>query len=123
MNVLSFVLLVILVVVVYKVVDVTLMRYERLKAMQRLEGEQLVTYLGKSEPKVARDYLDMTIWWLLRAASVVIGIGIPFATSPWFYQLHEKRSVGEMSMVGCMFLLGAIMLIIELIFERKVRNK
>lgn len=112
-------------ITLYKIIDLSLRRYERFKAMQKLEGEQLVEYLGKSEPDPQGDPLRQSLWWLLRAGSVALGIGIPFICSPFFAEIECKANmgqVGQMSMVGAMILLSAVFLIIELLIERKVRK-
>lgn len=107
----------------YKVIDLSLRRYERFKAMQKLEGGSLIEYLGKSEPKPQGDSLRQSLWWLLRGGSVALGIGIAFSLSPLFVQLEEIRdSVGETTLVGASIVLSALFLIIELLIERKVRK-
>lgn len=107
----------------YKVIDLSLRRYERFKAMQKLEGESLIEYLGKSEPNPQGDSLRQSLWWLFRGGSVALGIGIAFSLSPLFVQLEEIRdSVGETTLVGASIVLSALFLIIELLIERKVRK-
>lgn len=107
----------------YKVIDLSLRRYERFKAMQKLEGESLIEYLGKSESKPQGDSLRQSLWWLLRGGSVALGIGIAFSLSPLFVQLEEIRdSVGETTLVGASIVLSALFLIIELLIEQKVRK-
>lgn len=109
-------------VAIYKILELSLNRYERLKAMQKLEGQDLVEYLGKAAPQV--DSLKQTMWWLMRIGSILIGVGIGFLQSYWMANLPESciGNTPEIMLVGAMMLCGALFLIIELFIERKLRK-
>lgn len=110
-------------VTIYKIVEVSLTRFERLKAMQRLEGQDLIAYLGKAAPQT--DSLKQTMWWLMRIGSIVLGIGISFLLIPWIEHLlptSEYANTGEMFLVGMMMLCGTLLLIIELLIEHRIRR-
>ncbi len=112
-------------ITLYKIIDISLRRFERFKAIQKLEGDLLVEYLSKNEPRPQQDLLKASLWWLLRAGSVALGIGIPFLCAPIFAQIEyvpHVGAVGQMSMVGTMILLSTTFLIIELLIERKLRK-
>ena len=112
----------IIAVAIYKILELSLNRYERLKALQKLEGQDLVGYLGKAAPQ--EDYLKQTMWWLMRIGSILIGVGIGFLQSYWIGQLPEGPfgDTPEIMLVGGMILGGALFLIIELLVERKLRK-
>ena len=95
---------------------------ERLQAMQKLEGQELVEYLGKAAPQ--EDYLKQTMWWLMRIGSILIGVGIGFLQVIWVRQFPEDGfgNTPEIMLVGGMMLCGALFLIIELFIERKLRK-
>lgn len=109
-------------VAIYKIVELSLNRFERLKALQKLEGQALVEYLGKAAPQ--EDYLKQTMWWLMRIGSILIGVGISFLQSFWIGQLPEDGygNTPQLVLVGAMMLGGALFLIIELFIERKLRK-
>ena len=109
-------------VAIYKIVELSLTRYERLKALQKLEGQDLVEYLGKAAPQV--DSLKQTMWWLMRICSIVLGVGVGFLQSFWLANLPEGPfgDTPEIMLVGGMMLGGALFLIIELFIERKLRK-
>ena len=109
-------------VAIYKIVELSLTRFERLKALQKLEGQDLVEYLGKAAPQ--EDYLKQTMWWLMRIGSILIGVGIGFLQVFWIGQLPEGpySDTPEIMLVGGMMLGGALFLIIELFIERKLRK-
>lgn len=112
-------------ITLYKIIDLSLCRYERFKAMQKLDGELLVEYLGKSEPRSKLDLLKKSLWWLMRAGSVALGIGVSLLSTPFFAEMEYRKGVGhvgQMSMFGTMILLAAVFLIIELMIERKIRK-
>lgn len=115
---------VLLCITIYKVIDLALNRHERYKALQKLEGEQLIEYLGKTEPRSSQDLLKASLWWLMRIASVLIGVGIAFLQTIWIAQLPKSRisNTPEMVAFGVMMLCGALFLMIELLIERKVRK-
>ena len=120
MEVTLFVL--VIVIAIYKLVELSLHRFERLKAMQKLEGQALVEYLGKAAPQ--EDYLKQTMWWLMRIGSILIGVGIGFLQVIWVRQLSEDGygNTPQLVLVGAMMLCGALFLIIELLLERKLRK-
>ncbi len=120
MEVTLFVL--VIVIAIYKLVELSLTRFERLKALQKLEGQDLVEYLGKAAPQ--EDYLKQTMWWLMRIGSILIGVGIGFLQVFWIGQLPEGpySDTPEIMLVGGMMLGGALFLIIELFIERKLRK-
>ena len=120
MEVTLFVL--VIVIAIYKIVELSLTRFERLKAMQKLEGQDLVEYLGKAAPQ--EDYLKQTMWWLMRIGSIVLGVGVGFLQSFWVANLPEGPfgDTPELMLVGGMMLGGALFLIIELFIERKLRK-
>ena len=109
-------------IAIYKIVELSLNRFERLKAMQRLEGQDLVEYLGKAAPQ--EDYLKQTMWWLMRIASVLLGVGIGSMQTIWIREFPEDRFCDTPAMIlcGAMMLGGALFLIIELLLERKLRK-
>ena len=112
----------IIAVAIYKILELSLNRYERLKALQKLEGQDLVEYLGKAAPQV--DSLKQTMWWLMRIGSIVLGVGVGFLQSFWVANLPEGPfgDTPEIMLVGGMMLGGALFLIIELFIERKLRK-
>ena len=112
----------VIVIAIYKIVELSLTRFERLKALQKLEGQDLVEYLGKAAPQ--EDYLKQTMWWLMRIGSIVLGVGIGFLQSFWVANLPEGPfgDTPEIMLVGGMMLGGALFLIIELLLERKLRK-
>ena len=112
----------VIVIAIYKIVELSLTRFERLKALQKLEGQDLVEYLGKAAPQ--EDYLKQTMWWLMRIGSILIGVGIGFLQVFWIGQLPEGpySDTPEIMLVGGMMLGGALFLIIELFIERKLRK-
>ena len=109
-------------IAIYKIVELSLNRFERLKAMQRLEGQALVEYLGKAAPQ--EDYLKQTMWWLMRIASVLLGVGIGSMQTIWIREFPEDGfcDTPHMILCGAMMLGGALFLIIELLLERKLRK-
>ena len=109
-------------IAIYKIVELSLNRFERLKALQKLEGQALVEYLGKAAPQ--EDYLKQTMWWLMRIGSILIGVGIGFLQSIWIEQLPEGnyKDTRMMVLIGAMMLGGASFLIVELLIERKLRK-
>lgn len=113
---------VVIVLAIYKLVDLATTRYERLKAMQKLEGESLVEYLGKAAPKV--EDKDQTVWWLVRIAAAVIGVGIAMLQSLWISKIEvpQYSNVPEVLLAAFIMLLGALAIIIELCIERKLRK-
>ena len=112
----------IIAVAIYKILELSLTRFERLKALQKLEGQDLVEYLGKAAPQV--DSLKQTMWWLMRIGSIVLGVGVGFLQSFWVANLPEGPfgDTPEIMLVGGMMLGGALFLIIELFIERKLRK-
>lgn len=112
----------IIAVAIYKILELSLTRFERLKALQKLEGQDLVEYLGKAAPQV--DSLKQTMWWLMRIGSILIGVGIGFLQVIWVRQFPEDGfgNTPEIMLVGGMMLCGALFLIIELFIERKLRK-
>lgn len=112
----------IIAVAIYKILELSLNRYERLKALQKLEGQDLVEYLGKAAPQV--DSLKQTMWWLMRIGSIVLGVGVGFLQSLWMANLPEDGfgDTPEIMLIGAMMLGGALFLIIELFIERKLRK-
>ena len=118
----NLLIIIVIAVAIYKIVEMSMTRYERLQAMQKLEGQELVEYLGKAAPQ--EDYLKQTMWWLMRIASVLLGVGIGFLQSYWIGQLPEGPfgDTPEIMLVGGMILGGALFLIIELLVERKLRK-
>lgn len=115
---------------IYRVVELSLKRYERLKAMQKLEGEELIAYLGKAEPERKSDSLEQSKWWLIRIASLLIGAGITLALSPfivnWGIEFGEANKLSSdlnaFAVIGCGFLCCATALLIELVIEHRVRK-
>ena len=120
MEVTLFVL--VIAIAIYKIVELSLNRFERLKAMQKLEGQDLVEYLGKAAPQ--EDYLKQTMWWLMRIGSIRIGVGIGCLQVIWVRQFPEDGygNTPQLVLVGAMMLCGALFLIIELLLERKLRK-
>ena len=112
----------IIAVAIYKILELSLTRFERLKALQKLEGQDLVEYLGKAAPQV--DSLKQTMWWLMRIGSILLGVGVSFLQSFWIGQLPEGPfgDTPEIMLMGGMMLGGALFLIIELFIERKLRK-
>lgn len=115
---------IVIAVAIYKTAEMAMIRFERLKAMQKLEGHDLVEYLGKAAPQ--EDYLKQTMWWLMRIGSVLIGIGVAMIQVIWLrkQQLTEDSygDTAQIMLVGGMILCGAFFLIIELFIERKLRK-
>lgn len=115
---------IVIAVAIYKTAEMAMIRFERLKAMQKLEGHDLVDYLGKAAPQ--EDYLKQTMWWLMRIGSVLIGIGVAMIQVIWLgKQQLTKGSYSDTAQVmltGGMILCGAFFLIIELFIERKLRK-
>lgn len=115
---------IVIAVAIYKTAEMAMIRFERLKAMQKLEGHDLVEYLGKAAPQ--EDYLKQTMWWLMRIGSVLIGIGVAMIQVIWLgkHQLTEDSygDTAQIMLVGGMILCGAFFLIIELFIERKLRK-
>ena len=113
---------VVIVLAIYKLVDLATTRYERLKAMQKLEGESLVEYLGKAAPKV--EDKDQTVWWFMRIAAVVIGVGIALLQTLWISKIEVPKfsNTPDVLLAALMMLLGALAIIIELCIERKLRK-
>lgn len=109
---------VVIVLAIYKLVDLATTRYERLKAMQKLEGENLIDYLGKAAPKVEDQ--DQTVWWLMRIAAAVIGVGIAMLQSLWISKIEVPQY--SVLLAALIMLLGALAIIIELCIERKLRK-
>ncbi len=109
-------------IAIYKIVELSLNRFERLKALQKLEGQALVEYLGKAAPQ--EDYLKQTMWWLMRIGSILIGVGIGFLQCIWIEQLPEGNYNNTPMVVlsGAMMIGGASFLIVELLLERKLRK-
>ena len=109
-------------IAIYKIVELSLNRFERLKALQKLEGQALVEYLGKAAPQ--EDHLKQTMWWLMRIGSILIGVGIGFLQCIWIEQLPEGNYNNTPMVVlsGAMMIGGALFLIIELLLERKLRK-
>ena len=107
---------------IYKIVELSLNRFERLKAMQKLEGQDLVEYLGKAAPQ--EDSLKASMWWLMRIGSILIGVGIGFLQCIWIEQLPAGRYNNTPIVVlsGAMMLGGALFLVVELLIERKLRK-
>lgn len=114
---------------IYKVVDLAMKRYERLKAMQKLEGEELIAYLGKAAPEEKSHSLERSKWWLMRIASTVIGAGVSFGLSPiivsWAVGFEERHNINDIAVtafIGIATFISAMFLLIELIIEHKVRK-
>lgn len=116
---------------IYRVVELSLKRYERLKAMQKLEGEELIAYLGKAEPEQKSNSLEQSKWWLIRIASLLIGVGVTLSLSPlivnWGIEFGEANKLSSdlnaFAVIGCGFICSAVTLLIELIIEHKVRKQ
>lgn len=108
---------------IYKLLALALKRYERLKAMQRLEGAELIAYLGTAEPEESTS--NESKWWLLRAAAVGIACGISFCLVPLYEPLVKESHISnthEILFVGTLMFLGFLGLLIELIIEHKLRK-
>lgn len=108
---------------IYKLLALALKRYERLKAMQRLEGAELIAYLGTAEPE--EKSLNESKWWLLRIAAVGIACGISCCLIPLFEPLVKESHFSDMLgtlFVGALMFLGFLSLLIELIIEHKLRK-
>ena len=109
---------------IYRVVELSLKRYERLKAMQKLEGEELIAYLGKAEPEQKSNSLEQSKWWLIR-------IGITLGLSPiiinWGIEFGKANKLSDdlnaFAFIGCGLICSAVTLLIELIIEHKVRKQ
>lgn len=116
---------------IYKVVELTMKRYERLKAMQKLEGEELIAYLGKAEPEQKSNSLEQSKWWLFRIASLLIGVGITLCLSPlivnWGIEFGKANNLSSdlngFAVIGCGFFCSAVTLLIELLIEHRVRKQ
>ncbi len=110
-------------VTIYKIVELSLTRFERLKAMQQLEGQELVAYLGKAAPQA--DSIKQTMWWLMRIGSILLGVGISCLLIPWIEHTlptSQYSNTAEMFLVGSMMFCGALLLIIELFIEHRLRK-
>lgn len=120
MEVTLFVL--VIAIAIYKIVELSLNRFERLKALQKLEGQDLVEYLGKAAPQ--EDSLKQTMWWLMRIGSVLFGVGIGFLQSFWIDRIPEgpHNNTPMVMLVGAMMVAGTLCLIVELLIERKLRK-
>lgn len=108
---------------IYKLLALSLKRYERLKAMQRLEGAELIAYLGTAEPEEKSP--NESKWWLMRTAAVGIACGISVCLVPLFEPLIKDSSFSDMLevlFIGTILFLGFLSLLIELIIEHKLRK-
>ena len=131
MSFLMFLFYLSLLFAIYRVVELSLKRYERLKAMQKLEGEELIAYLGKAEPEQKSNSLEQSKWWLIRIASLLTGIGITLGLSPiiinWCIEFGEANKLSDdlnaFAVIGCGLICSAVTLLIELIIEHKVRKQ
>lgn len=131
MSFLMFLFYLSLLFAIYRVVELSLKRYERLKAMQKLEGEELIAYLGKAEPEQKSNSLEQSKWWLIRIASLLTGTGITLGLSPiiinWCIEFGEANKLSDdlnaFAFIGCGLICSAVTLLIELIIEHKVRKQ
>jgi hypothetical protein len=65
------------------------------------------------------------MWWLMRIASVLLGVGIGSMQTIWIREFPEDEFCDippQMILCGAMMLGGALFLIIELLLERKLRK-
>ncbi len=116
---------------IYRVVEFSLKRYERLKAMQKLEGADLIAYLGKAEPEEKSNSLEKSKWWIMRFAAFLIGAGITLCLSPiiinWGIEFGKTNQLSDdlnaFALIGCGLICSAVTLLIELIIEHKVRKQ
>lgn len=114
--------------VIYKIVEISLRHIERRNAMRKLEGADLIAYLGKPEPQT--DSHQIWLWRLLRAGSLALGIGISFCLTPLYTKVIQEilgdgayySYLVEVVGWGATMVLGAVALIIELLIERKLRK-
>lgn len=109
--------------VIYQTVALLLRYIERKNAIRKLEGADLITYLGKAEPK--DNTSQKWIWWLLRVGSIALGCGISFCLTPLYSKLGQTPNtvyLVEVVGTGATMILSAIFLIIELLVELKMRK-